>query len=173
MAADPAAGTSAATALLGRLDDPRFAGRTIETVDVGWGDARKHRQILRTACDRELALRLPRGSFLADGSVLDDDGSTVVAVRRPPEDAIVVPLHLPPDPETMRRALLLGHRLGNRHAPIELTTTELRTPLTTSAPAAERMLAELGLPGVVRRVPLAAHGWSSTSADHRQGHTHA
>lgn len=161
------------TALLGRLDDPRYAGRAVDPVDVGWGDAAKHRRRVRTVAGRELELRLPRGTFLTDGTVVDDDGTTVTVVRRPPEDAVVVDLPTGGDASTARGLLLLGHRLGNQHAPVELTGTELRTPLLTGAATAEAALAALGLPGGVRRVPLAAHGWSSTSSDRPPDHHHA
>jgi len=154
-------------AVLGMLTEPRWAAREPDPVDVAWGDAGKHRRIVRSASGRELALRLPRGTFLADGAVLADDGDTVVVVRRPPEPAVVVPLD---GADGLRAALLLGYVLGNRHAPLDLESGELRTPLMTSPATARSMLADLGLPGDVRDVPLAPHGWSGTSADHREGH---
>ncbi|WP_328306829.1 hypothetical protein [Actinomycetospora sp. NBC_00405] len=160
------------SAILGHRDDPDFADRVVDHLDVGWGDATKHRRLAATARGRTVALDLPRGTFLVDGAVLVDDGDVVVAVRRPAEDAIVIPLDELRGPEACRRALLLGHRLGNQHAPLEFVGTELRTPLVTGAPTAEAALAALGLPGGVRRVPLAARGWASTSADHREGHHH-
>ncbi|MDQ4117164.1 MAG: urease accessory protein UreE [Actinomycetota bacterium] len=161
-------------AVLGAVTERRWAARARDPVDVAWGDAGKHRRIVRSASGREVALRLPRGTFLADGAVLADDGATVVVVRRPPEPAVVVPLTGADgaDGDRVRAALLLGYLLGNRHAPLDLESGELRTPLMTSPATARSMLADLGLPGCVRDVPLAPHGWSGTSADHREGHAH-
>jgi urease accessory protein len=149
--------------VLGELSDDRFTGRRVEPVDILWGDARKHRRLVTTARGRELALRLPRGTFLAEGTVLLDDGDTVVAVRRPAEDAVVVELA-----GAARAAFLLGYRLGNQHAPVELAGCQLRTPLLTGPDTATEVLRELGVPGGVRRVPLAARGWSRTSGDHAE-----
>jgi urease accessory protein len=172
MAATTSGAGAPVTALIGTLAEPRFAGRGVDPVDVPWGDARKHRQILHTVAGRQVALQLPRGSFLAEGVVLVDDGDDVVAVRRPPEPAVVLAFADNSGPDAVRRALLLGYQLGNQHTPLEITTTELRTPLLTGPETAARALAELGLVGDVREVPLAAHGWSTTSADHHHGHGH-
>jgi urease accessory protein len=135
---------TAITEILSELTDRQFEHRDIDPLIVGWGDAKKHRRLVRTRAGRELALQLPRGTFLADGAVLHDDGHTVVVVRRPPEDAIVVDLTADLDTatgaEAVRRALLLGYQLGNQHAPVELAGTELRTPLMTG-PGTQRRAA--------------------------------
>jgi len=166
-----------ATEILGAVTDAPFAGRTVDPVDVPWGNARKHRQALRTVGGRDVVVRLPRGSFLADGVVLADDGATVVAVRRPAEDAIVLPFADNSGPDAVRRALLLGYLLGNQHAPLEVSATELRTPLLTGPGTARKLLEDLHLHGRVEAVALAAQGWTSTSADHHgppapHGHDH-
>ena len=159
------------TALLGNARDEPWSRRAHDPVDVGWGDATRHRRLVRTAAGRELALQLPRGTFLADGAVLADDGVTAAVVRRPPEPAVVVSLENA-DP---RAVVLLGYLLGNQHAPVEIVGTRLRAPLLTGPDTARRALADLGLPPedvTVGEVPLAAHGWSRTSAEHREGHHH-
>ncbi|GAA4989955.1 urease accessory protein UreE [Kineococcus glutinatus] len=161
-----------ATAILGSTGDPAFSGLRVDPVTVPWGDAGKHRQRLRSREGREITLLLPRGSFLADGSVLGVDGGTVVAVERPPQDALVLQFADNTGPAAVRRALLLGYALGNRHAPLEVSAEEVRTPLLTSPEVAERAFHDLGLAGRVDRVPLAAHGWSNTSADHHGEHRH-
>jgi urease accessory protein len=155
-----------ATTVLGAVTDATFAGRVVDPVDVPWGDARKHRQTVRTAGGRDVVLRLPRGSFLAEGAVVADDGATVVAVRRPPEDAIVLAFADNTGPDAVRRALLLGYLLGNQHAPLEVSATELRTPLLTGPGTARQLLHDLHLHGRVDAVALAAQGWTNTSADH-------
>jgi urease accessory protein len=153
---------------MGDIANDIFVGRECEYIDVGWGDARKHRQLVRTTAGRELAIDLPRGTLLAAGSVLWDDGRTVVVVRRPPEDAIVLEFAQNSGIDTFRRALLLGYLLGNQHAPLQLTPTELRTPLMTAPDVARQVLADLEVRGSVTRVPLAEHGWTTTSADHHE-----
>lgn len=161
------------TDLLGSVSNPGFSGRAVEQVDVPWGAARKHRQSLLTEAGTPLRLKLPRGTFLAGGTVLADDGTTIIVVRRPPEDAIVLDFAENTGPDAVRRALQLGYLLGNQHAPLDVTAQRLATPLYTSAEQAAATLASLQLVARVEAVPLAAHGWSNTSADHHTGHQHA
>jgi urease accessory protein len=160
------------TQILGTLSDERFLGRTVDPVLVAWGDATKHQQRLRTNGGREIAVRLPRGTFLAVGTVLWDDGTTVVSVGRPLEEAIVVDFADNTGPDAVRRALLLGYLLGNQHAPLEVSAERIKTPLMTGAETAEQTLRNLHLNGRVERVELAPRGWSNTSSDHH-GHSHA
>ncbi|MEV5646711.1 urease accessory protein UreE [Nocardia sp. NPDC052254] len=160
------------TAILGAVTDPEFADRRRCFVDIGWGDAAKHRQLARSEDGRELRIMLPRGSFLGDGAVLADDGTEVLVVRRPPEDAISVPFGPCGDADGARRMLLLGYLLGNQHAPLDVGGAGVAVPLFTSAQAARAVLAELGVRGEVAAVPLAAHGWTNTSSDHRHSHAH-
>lgn len=151
-----------AEAILGDIDDPKFTGRRRLYVDIGWGDAAKQRQLVTTDSGVEVRILLPRGTFLADGAVLADDGEQVVVVRRPPEPAITVRF----DQNSQRSMLLLGYVLGNQHAPIDVDHDTLSAPLFTSAHAAEHLLADLGVVGKVADVPLARTGWSRTSAAH-------
>ncbi|WP_176569383.1 urease accessory protein UreE [Nocardia higoensis] len=162
-----------ATRILGQADEPRFAGLTVEHVSIAWGDARKHQRIVTTSAGRELRIRLPRGTFLAEGSVLWADDETAVVVQRPAEDAIVVEFADNTGPDAVRRALLLGYLLGNQHAPLDVTAQRLATPMMTGPETARRTLRDLGLVGDVRPVPLARHGWSNTSADHHHEHAEA
>lgn len=162
-----------ATRILGQAEDPRFGGLTVEHVSIAWGDARKHQRIVTTSAGRELRIRLPRGTFLTEGSVLWADDETAVVVRRPAEDAIVVEFADNTGPDAVRRALLLGYLLGNQHAPLDVTAARVATPMMTGAETARRTLRDLGLVGDVRPVPLACHGWSNTSADHHHEHAEA
>lgn len=148
-------------------------GRRIFYVDIGWGDANKHRQRITTIDGRQVEIRLPRGTALDDGVVLWDDGAEIGVVRRPKEPALVVTFAEDINVEGIQRALLLGYLLGNQHAPLEISAGELRTPLMTSESAARAMLDGLGLTGEISAVELAAHGWTNTSAgQHRGSHTH-
>jgi urease accessory protein len=157
-----------ADTILGTATDPRFTGRKVHHVDIGWGDASKHRQRVTTDAGFEVLIQLPRSSFLYDGAVISDDGVTVVVVRRPPEPAIRVRFA----DNTGRALLILGHLLGNQHAPVEVDEEGLTAPLFTSVAAAWQLLADLGLVGEVGDVVMARNGWSRTSADNHASHHH-
>ncbi|MGE2731625.1 urease accessory protein UreE [Mycolicibacterium vaccae] len=161
-----------AEAILGDHDELRFHGRRRHFVDIGWGDAAKHRQVVTTGDGLRVEITLPRGSFLHDGAVLTDDGHEIVVVRRPAEPAITVRFADNDGVHGARRMLLLGYLLGNQHAPVDVDDDRLAAPLFTSAHAAEDMLADLGVVGTVTAVPMATHGWSRTSADSHAGHHH-
>lgn len=157
-----------AETILGTASDPQFAGRTVHHVDIGWGDAGKHRQLVTTDTGIEVRIMLPRSTFLNSGVVIADDGANVVVVRRPPEPAIRVRFA----DNTGRALLLLGHLLGNQHAPVDVDDDAVTVPLFTSADAARQILADLGINGEVLDTAMAAGGWSRTSADHHAGHNH-
>lgn len=157
-----------ADAVLGTAGDPGFAGRRRHHVDIGWGDAGKHRQLVTADSGVEVRIMLPRGAFLHHDAVIADDGSDIVIVRRPAEPAIRVRFA----DNTARAMLLLGHLLGNQHAPVDVDQDTLTAPLFTSAGAAREMLAGLGVIGEVTETAMAADGWSATSADHHAGHHH-
>ena len=57
-------------AIIGDVAEPRFDGRPRHYVDVGWGDAAKHRQLATTDTGIEVQIMLPRGGFLREGAVL-------------------------------------------------------------------------------------------------------
>jgi urease accessory protein len=157
------------TEILGDADEARFAGRRVEPLAVTSGDAPKRRLRGVTDGGTEVAVDLPRGSYLRHGAVLADDGERVIVVERALEEAIVVRL----DPgagaaELIACAALIGHAFGNQHVPVEIEDGEIRAPVTTSREVAERTVLSLGLAGAeveFRRVrlgrsqPLAAsHG---------------
>ncbi|SEH63642.1 urease accessory protein [Mycolicibacterium rutilum] len=158
--------------VLGDIDENRFAGRRRHHVDIGWGDAAKHRQLVTADTGIEVRIMLPRGTFLRHGAVLADDGEQVVVVRRPQEPAISVRFDDNSGPAGARRMLLLGYLLGNQHAPIDVGEDALAAPLFTSAEAARSMMADLHIHGDVAPVSMAADGWTRTSADAHAGHHH-
>ncbi|MCF6388482.1 urease accessory protein UreE [Mycobacterium sp. MBM] len=157
-----------ADAVLGTVDSPDFMGRHRHHVDIGWGDAGKHRQLVTADTGLQVRIMLARGSFLHHDLVIADDGVNIVVVRRPREPAIRV--HFADN--TARAMLLLGHTLGNQHAPIDVDDDTLTAPLFTSAEAARQMLAGLGVIGEVTELAMAADGWSATSTDHGASHHH-
>ncbi|WP_241472774.1 urease accessory protein UreE [Mycolicibacterium neoaurum] len=157
-----------ADTVLGHIDDPAFAGRRRHHVDIGWGDAGKHRQLVTTDTGIEVPIMLPRGVFLHHDAVIADDGHAVVVVRRPAEPAIRVRFA----DNTARAMLMLGHLLGNQHAPVDVDDDGMTVPLFTSADAARDMLATMGVTGEVTELALAGRGWARTSADDHVGHHH-
>lgn len=161
-----------AEAIIGDITDDSFAGRRRHHVDIGWGDAAKHRQIVTADTGLEVHIALPRGTFLRDGAVLAEEGDDVVVVRRPAEEAIAVRFDDNCGAAGARRMLLLGYLLGNQHAPVDITEERIAAPVFTSAQSAKDLLAELGVVGEVTDVALATAGWSRTSSDSHAGHHH-
>jgi urease accessory protein len=145
--------------IIGDRDAPQFRGRRVEFLGVDSADAAK--RILRRTTDAgtDVAIALPRGSYLADGAVLADDGERIVVVKRRPEPALLVSF----SPELDRTGLLaaavrIGHAFGNQHVPVEVDGDEIRVPITTSGELARETIAGLELHGVrteLAEVPLA------------------
>jgi len=82
-------------------------------------------------------LRLPRGTVLHDGDILEDEtNSNLVRIIAKPEPVLTVTAQTP--------ILLLqaAYHLGNRHVPVEITATYLRL-LPDSV--LRSMLSQLGL----------------------------
>ncbi|BBY75412.1 hypothetical protein MPRF_23110 [Mycolicibacterium parafortuitum] len=161
-----------AHSVLGEISEPRFTGLARHHVDIGWGDATKHRQVVTADTGLVVHITLPRGTFLRDGAVIAADDTSVVVVRRPAEEAITVRFADNDGVAGARRMLLLGYLLGNQHAPIDVESGSVAAPLFTSAHAAKELLDELGVLGDVTRQPLARNGWSRTSSDSHVGHHH-
>lgn len=68
-----------------------------------------------------LFLRLPRGTLLQDGDILQDEThSCLVRITAKPELVLTVSA---PTPLLLMRA---AYHLGNRHVPVEITSTYLR-----------------------------------------------
>lgn len=135
-----------ARAIIGRADEPRFAGRRVERIHVSWDEASKRRLRRRTDAGTDVAVTLPRDAYLADGDVLDDDGARIVVVHRPPERALVV--RIDPDADAvdrLRAAACIGHAFGNQHVPLEIDGDEVRVPVTTSESIALHTVVALGL----------------------------
>ena len=98
---------------------------------------------------RSVAISLPRGSYLADGAVLADDGHRIVVVQRRPEPALLVSF----SPELDRARLIdaavrIGHAFGNQHVPVEIDGNQVQILITTSGELARETVAQLKLPGV-------------------------
>ena len=154
-------------ALLGDVDEPRYAGRRRDPVSVTHADASKRRLRLTSAGGADVAIDLPRGSYLYDGAVLDDDGERIVVVERKPEEALVVRFSPSLSREQLAEAAVrIGHAFGNQHVPVDVSEGAILVPVTTSAELAAETVRGLHLEGVEvevarvqlgRRRPL-AHG---------------
>lgn len=147
--------------LLGDADEPRFDGRRRDPASVDAADAAKRRLRLTTASGEDIAVDLPRGSYLHDGAVLADDGARIVVVERSAEPALVVRLSPAlPHAALVEAAARVGHAFGNQHVPVEVTDGAIVVPITTSAALASETVRALHLDGVevaVEPVRLARH----------------
>lgn len=156
--------------ILGRRDEPRFAGRRVEPLRVDWDEAAKRRLRRETDSGTDVAIALPRGSYLSDGAVLDDDGRRIIVAERREERALVVSFDTGiPAQRLAEQALRLGHAFGNQHAPVEIDGAEVRVALTTSEEIARATVDGLGLDAVrteVRSVALARDRPLGAGHDH-------
>lgn len=147
-----------ATAILGDVGEPRFRGRVVERVLIDAAEASKRKLRRQTEAGTDVAIDLPRGSYLAHGSVLADDGRRVVVVERKHQEALVVRLSAGLTPEELlEHAVRLGHAFGNQHVPVEVENGEIRIPITTSREVARATVEGLGLAGIelrFARIPL-------------------
>lgn len=156
--------------ILGREDEARFAVRQVEYVEVTWDEASKRRLRRMTDAGTDVAIDLPRGAYLADGSVLHDDGERIVVARRRLEQALLVRFDCTaPAEHLVEQALRLGHALGNQHVPMDIAGAEAQVPLTTSEEVARATLGALGLSTVRVTVAPAALGRERPLP---VGHTH-
>jgi len=79
----------------------------------------RHR--FETPDSKELFLRLPRGTVLQEGDLLQsEDGDVVIQIAAKPEPVLTVTAQEPVD------LLRASYHLGNRHVPLEVTPGYLR-----------------------------------------------
>ena len=144
--------------VLGCLDEARYADREVEWLTVSWAEAGRRKLRRDTDAGTDVAVALSSGSYLPDRAVLADDGTTIVAVRRPPERAIRVRFDASlSHAELVERVARVVHAFGNQHVPVEVVDGEVRMPVTTSDGVALDTVLGLRLDGVeatVGDVPL-------------------
>jgi urease accessory protein len=163
------------TRALGHAREKRFKDRRVVEVPVAWDEASR-RRLRRAAVDgSDVAIDLPDATYLADGTVVHDDGNRILVIRRRPEPALVVRF----DPELPRervieQALAVGHAFGNQHVPVEVDGDEAHVPLTTSEAVARQTVEALALEGVTTTVTeLALGSVKPLSGGHGHAHDHA
>lgn len=81
----------------------------------------RSRHRFETPDGQELYLRLPRGTVLQEGDLLQsEDGETVIKIAAKPEPVLTVTAQKPVD------LLRASYHLGNRHVALEVTPGYLR-----------------------------------------------
>ncbi len=158
-------------AILGHGDDPRFAGRRREHLTVGSEEAARRRLRRATREGTDVAIDVPRGSFLRQGAVLDDDGERVILVERRPEPALVIRLDAAlPAGELVEQAARVGHWAGNQHLLVEASGHELRVRVATTPELMLDSARELALTGAEMTTLDVAFALDEPAA---AGHGHA
>jgi urease accessory protein len=158
-------------AILGHGDDPRFAGRRREHLDVGSEEAARRRLRRATREGTDVAIDLPRGSFLRQGAVLDDDGERVILVARRREPALVIRLDPSlPASELVEQAARIGHWAGNQHLLVEASGHELCVRVATTPELMLESARELDLAGAEVTTGDVAFALDEPPA---RGHAHA
>ena len=90
-----------------------------------------------TPSGQELYLRLPRGTVLQQGDLLQsEDGETIIKIVAKPEPVLTVTAQKPVD------LLRASYHLGNRHVSLEVTPDYLRLSVDSVLQA---MLEQLGV----------------------------
>jgi len=133
--------------ILGRADAPPFSGRPTERILVPAAEAGRRRMRMRSERGSDIALDLPKQSWLFNGAVLHDDGRRILVVVRPPEPVMVIPLAN----MTPTAVFRIGHALGNRHSPSELHDDEIVVPVTDTPELTSRPVLALGLANLALR----------------------
>lgn len=148
--------------ILGTVDEPRFANRRAERLSVRWSEASRSRLRRETEAGTDVAIDVPRGSYLAEGAVLHDDDQRLIVVDRPPEPTLRVRVDPNLPPETLvRHVALVAHAFGNQHVPLEVEGGEIRVPITTSEALARETVSNLDLPGASTTADLVPLGRKS------------
>lgn len=118
----------------------------------------RSRHRFETPDGKELFLRLPRGTVLQEGDLLQsEDGETIIQIAAKPEPVLTVTAQTPVD------LLRASYHLGNRHVPLEVTPGYLRLSPDSVLQA---MLEQLGVEVREEVVPFqpetGAYGHSHT-----------
>lgn len=96
----------------------------------------KSRHRFDTEDGQTVFLSLPRGTVLRDGEILRSDDDTFIRVSAKPEPVLTIAAQTPLD------LLRAAYHLGNRHVPLEITTTYLRL---SPDPVLQKMLEQMGV----------------------------
>lgn len=86
-----------------------------EFVSMTWDERRQPRRKYFTDKGKEVALALPRGTTLTDGTIIYTDEDSIIAVRAEAEPVIVI------RPSNQTQACIAAHNLGNWHRSMQVT----------------------------------------------------
>ena len=145
---------------------------TTFTIALTAEERTRSRHYFETELGQGLYLRLPRGTVLRHGELLQsEDQQTIVRVLAKPEPVITITA------TTKLDLLRAAYHLGNRHVSLEVTETYLRL---SPDPVLQAMLEQMGLQVVQEMAPFepeaGAYGHSHElhprSQIHRHDHTH-
>jgi len=130
-------------------------------------DRTRSRHYFETVEGEGVYLRLPRGTVLRHGDLLESDaGDCRVRVLAKPEPVLTVTAHTPLE------LLKAAYHLGNRHVPLEVTADYLRL---SPDPVLQSMVEQLGLHVHLETAPFepeaGAYGQSTTSESHSHSHS--
>lgn len=132
--------------IMGKTEDKRFAGKEIDWIDVPSFEATKRIMRRKTESGKEVYIELPRGSYLSHGAVIFDSDNYIVAIRRKPEEAMIIRFDGNSKTEILAEDIArVAHAFGNQHLPMEVFGLEIRIPITTSQSAMEHTLEHIEL----------------------------
>jgi urease accessory protein len=132
-------------------------------------DRTRSRHYFETVEGQGVYLRLPRGTVLRHGDLLESEvGDCRVRVLAKPEPVLTVTAYTPL--ELLRAA----YHLGNRHVPLEVTANYLRL---SPDPVLQSMVEQLGLHVRLETAPFepeaGAYSQSADSSSHSHSHSHS
>ncbi len=135
--------------ILGDAGEPRFSALRHDRVEIAWFDASKPRLSAQSEGGETVKIELPRGSYLAAGSVLFADEAMALVVSRTTDQVCSFKFDEGIDRATLLAdAVRLGHALGSQHLPFEMLTNEIVVPVASSAEVLTRSVQRLGLRSV-------------------------
>lgn len=114
----------------------------LDEVTVEEREAHKSRLRVHTRKGRELGLLLPRGTELTAGDVfaLEGEEGGVLIHLALQEIMVLVPRPCTNAAERLRRAVRLGHVLGNQHWPVAVVGEQVLVPVTLDRAVMETVL---------------------------------
>ncbi|MCG6942626.1 MAG: hypothetical protein LJE69_15405 [Thiohalocapsa sp.] len=146
--------------VLGNAAEPdwseRLTGARLDVLELDHWEAQKSRLRKHTAGGTELAISLPRGTFLHNGDILLWDAQVsaapaAVIVRVRLRDVMVV--HLDEVAQgsielALRTCVELGHALGNQHWPALVKGDRVFVPLTVDRKVMASVMQTHGFEGI-------------------------
>ncbi|MDY6785778.1 MAG: urease accessory protein UreE [Cyanobacteriota bacterium] len=119
-----------------RLTPPTQLSQPLHTLALTAEERNRTRHRFKTPDGETVALSLPRGTVLHDGDILRSPTGELLHIIAQPETLLTVTARNPLD------LLRAAYHLGNRHVPLEITSTYLRL---CSDSVLRAMLEQMGL----------------------------